>query len=60
MTDSDTTGPEQQFHEELVALVRRANDSGVALEGGWEVEGANGEAGWDVEIVELSDRLRQE
>lgn len=52
-TMSDTTGPcdEAEFEDALAALVERANDNGVDIEGGWKstVE-ADGRSHWDIQI----------
>ncbi|WP_435360861.1 hypothetical protein [Haloarchaeobius sp. DFWS5] len=60
MSKRETIDPRDQFHEELIDLVRRAEENGVLLEGGWAIDGQNGDPSWDIEIVEVAERSKQQ
>lgn len=39
------------FRDELAALVRTAHRNGVTVDGGWEVDGDDGDPDWDVVVT---------
>lgn len=58
-THRKTTMADHEFHvddaaefgEKLAALVRTAHQSGVTVDGGWEVDGDDGDPDWDVVVT---------
>lgn len=42
---------EETFESALTALIRTAHDNGVVVDGGWEVDGADGLPDWDVVVT---------
>lgn len=44
------------FAEHLAALVRTAHENGVTVDGGWEVNGVDGNPDWDVVITVVARR----
>lgn len=55
MTPDITDG--EAFERALAALIRTAHDNGVAVDGGWEVDGDDATPDWDVvvTVVERGD-----
>lgn len=50
--DTPISSPEE-FNAELRALLRRAHESGVTVEGGWECRNGAGCPDWDVVVTEV-------
>jgi hypothetical protein len=44
---------ESEFHEELGALLRRADADGIEVEGGWPCSNADDSHDWDVEVIRV-------
>ena len=44
---------EEAFQAELEALIRAADENGVAVEGGWSSPNGTGSSEWGIEIYEV-------
>ena len=40
-----------EFEDKLAALVRTAPRNGITVDGGWEVDGDDGDPDWDVVVT---------
>ena len=49
----DRPDDDAAFQAELRALVRRAHEAGVDVEGGWECRNGEGRPDWDVVVTEV-------
>ena len=52
----DTLSDDAAFRAELRSLLRRAHESGVDVEGGWECRNGDGVPDWDVVVTEIEKR----
>lgn len=52
-TDDDPPSEAAEFRDELGALLRRAHDAGVDVEGGWDCRNGGGHPDWDVVVSEV-------
>ena len=56
MTSEDEHQPitsEEELHTELRALLLRAHEGGVDVEGGWDCRNGSGDPDWDVIVSEV-------
>ena len=53
MNSDDPVASDEGFRAELAALLSRAHDTGVAVEGGWECRNGDGDPDWDVVVTEV-------
>lgn len=53
MTDDGTPLTSDAFNAELKALLRRAHDEGVDVEGGWNCRNGETYPDWDVVVTEV-------
>jgi hypothetical protein len=44
-------GDAAEFEDKLAALVRAAHRNGITVDGGWEVDGDDGDPDWDVVVT---------
>ena len=49
----DPPTAETEFRDELGALLRRAHEAGVDVEGGWDCRNGSGHPDWDVVVSEV-------
>jgi len=52
-TGDDTPTAEEEFRDELGALLRRAHDEGVDVGGGWDCRNDPDHPDWDVIVSEV-------
>jgi hypothetical protein len=50
----DAPDDETAFRADLRALLRRAHEAGVDVEGGWECRNGEGRPDWDVVVTEVA------
>lgn len=53
MAEDTSISSAEELNAELRALLRRAHESGVAVEGGWECRNGAGCPDWDVVVTEV-------